>query len=53
MDPIYFTYLNRQCIEALKLSDQEVLDAIESGLARQGRGEAVIEPRVHLGTGVG
>ena len=48
MDPIYFTYLNRQDIEALKLSDQEVLDAIESGLVRQGRGEAVIEPRVHL-----
>ena len=48
MDPIYLTYLNRQDIEALKLSDQEVLDAIESGLARQGRGEAVIEPRVHL-----
>jgi alanine dehydrogenase len=48
MDPIYLTYLNRRDIEALKLSDQEVLDAIESGLARQGRGEAVIEPRVHL-----
>src|ERR1700756_4079258 len=52
MDPIYLTYLNRQDIEALKLSDQEVLDAIESGLARQGRGEAVIEPRVHLEPGL-
>jgi alanine dehydrogenase len=52
MDPIYFTYLNRQDIEALKLSDQEVLDAIESGLLRQGRGEAVIEPRVHLEPGL-
>ena len=46
--PIYMTYLNRLDIEALSINDDELLLAIEQGLAAQGRGEAVIEPRVHL-----
>jgi alanine dehydrogenase len=46
--PIYMTYLNRLDIEALAIDDDELLLAIEQGLAAQGRGEAVIEPRVHL-----
>ena len=52
MPPIYITYLNRLDIEALKISDDEILAAIEGSLATQGRGEAVIEPRVHLEPGV-
>jgi ornithine cyclodeaminase len=50
--PIYIDYLNRFDVEALAITDQEVLDAVEAGLASQGRGEAVIEPRVHLEPGV-
>ena len=50
--PIYITYLNRLDIEALRFGDDEVLAAVESGLAAQGRGEGVIEPRVHLEPGV-
>ncbi len=52
MPPIYIHYLNRFDIEALKITDDEILDAIEGSLATQGRGEAVIEPRVHLEPGV-
>ncbi len=52
MPPIYITYLNRLDIEALKITDDEILAAIEGALATQGRGEAVIEPRVHLEPGV-
>jgi ornithine cyclodeaminase len=48
MRPIYVTYLNGLDIDALALEDDEILQAIESSLAAQGRGETVIEPRVHL-----
>src|SRR3954454_22172418 len=48
MEPIHITYLNRLDIEAVALSDMEMLDAIEASLGMQGRGETVIEPRVHL-----
>ena len=48
MQPLYITYLNRLDIEELKLTDAEIIAAIETALAVQGRGEAVIEPRVHL-----
>lgn len=48
MQPLYITYMNRLDIEALALTDAEILGAIETALAVQGRGEAVIEPRVHL-----
>jgi len=52
MPPIYIDYLNRFDIESLKLTDDEILGAIEGQLAAQGRGEAVIEPRVFLEPGV-
>lgn len=52
MQPVYVTYMNRFDVEALRLTDAEILDAIETSLATQGRGEAVIEPRVHLQPGV-
>ncbi|MFD3925004.1 ornithine cyclodeaminase family protein [Streptomyces sp. NPDC058614] len=48
MEPVRFTFLNGSDIEQLELSDAEVLDAVEQGLRAQGRGETVIEPRVHL-----
>jgi alanine dehydrogenase len=50
--PIYITYLNRFDVEALNITDDELLAAIEASLAIQGRGEAVIEPRMHLEPGV-
>jgi alanine dehydrogenase len=48
MKPIYITYLNGLDIAELAIEDNEILDAVEAGLAAQGRGETVIEPRVHL-----
>ena len=48
MEPIHFTWLNGPDIERLAITDQEILDAVEAGLMAQGRGETVIEPRVHL-----
>jgi alanine dehydrogenase len=45
---LYLTYLNALDVEALALTDDEILGAIEHGLAAQGRGETVIEPRMHL-----
>ena len=52
MPPIYIDYLNRLDIEEIALTDAEIIAAIESSLAAQGRGETVIEPRVHLEPGV-
>lgn len=52
MKPIYIDYLNRLDVEELAMTDAEILAAIETSLATQGRGEAVIEPRVHLEPGV-
>ena len=46
--PIYIDFLNGPDIAALALTDAEIIGAIESGLAAQGRGQTVIEPRVHL-----
>jgi len=45
---IDITYLNGEDVERLALTDDEILAAVESALAAQGRGETVIEPRVHL-----
>jgi alanine dehydrogenase len=50
--PIYITFLNRLDIEELNITDAEILAAIETSLATQGRGEAVLEPRMHLEPGV-
>jgi len=48
MQPIYLHYLNAPDVEALALTDDEIIGAVEAGLAAQGRREAVIEPRMHL-----
>jgi len=48
MSPLHLTYLNALDVAALALSDDEILAAVEQGLAAQGRRETVIEPRVHL-----
>jgi alanine dehydrogenase len=45
---IELTYLNGPDIARLAPSDASILAAVEEGLRAQGRGEAVIEPRVHL-----
>jgi alanine dehydrogenase len=42
------TYLNGADVDALALTDDEILDAVRAVLAAQGRGETVIEPRTHL-----
>jgi ornithine cyclodeaminase len=46
--PVYLDYLNRFDVEALGLTDDEILAAVEHGLVMQGRGETVIEPRTHI-----
>ena len=48
MAEISFTYLSGPDIAALEMTDDEILEAVEGGLRAQGRGETVIEPRVHL-----
>ncbi len=45
---IHLRYLNHHDVQALAMQDREILDAVEGGLRAQGRGEAVIEPRLHL-----
>jgi alanine dehydrogenase len=46
--PIHISYLNGADIERIALSDAEILDAVEQGLAAQGHKAVVIEPRMHL-----
>lgn len=48
MQEIWIDYLNALDAEALALSNDEILAAVEKALDAQGRGETVIEPRVHL-----
>tara|TARA_B100000749_G_C18360239_1_gene437191 strand:+ start:25 stop:1029 length:1005 start_codon:yes stop_codon:yes gene_type:complete len=48
MQEIWIDYLNAIDAKALSLTDDEILSAVERALADQGRGETVIEPRVHL-----
>ncbi len=45
---ITITWLSGRDIAGLDLTNDEILDAVEAGLLAQGRGETVIEPRVHL-----
>ncbi|HVO90756.1 MAG TPA: ornithine cyclodeaminase family protein [Casimicrobiaceae bacterium] len=42
------TYLNAPDVAALRLTDDEILEAVENGLRAQGEGKTVIEPRMHL-----
>jgi ornithine cyclodeaminase len=48
MAAIYIDYLNALDIDALDMTDAEILAAVEAGLVAQGNGQTVIEPRVHL-----
>jgi ornithine cyclodeaminase len=45
---IDLTWLSGLDIDALAMTDDEILDAVEKGLLAQGHGDTVIEPRVHL-----
>src|SRR5437867_2437000 len=45
---LYLDYLNGPDIAALALTDDEILAAVEAGLLAQGRGQTIVEPRVHL-----
>lgn len=45
---IDIVWLNGPDIERLALTDEEILDAVEDALRAQGRGQTVIEPRMHL-----
>lgn len=46
--PVHIDFLNRSDIASLGLTDDDIIAAVEQGLAMQGRGETAIEPRVHL-----
>ncbi len=48
MKSIFMHYLSGPDVNALAMSDDEIIAAVEAGLLAQGRGETVIEPRVHL-----
>lgn len=48
MQEIWIDYINALDTKALELTNDEILDAVSEALAAQGRGETVIEPRVHL-----
>ena len=48
MREIDITYLSGPDIAGLDLTNTEILHAVESVLGAQGRGETVVEPRVHL-----
>ena len=48
MSAIELVYLGGADVDALALTDEEILAAVEGVLAAQGRGETVIEPRTHL-----
>src|SRR4051812_14254514 len=47
-DTLTLHYLNGPDVAALALTDDEILSAVEAGLLAQGRGETVLEPRMHL-----
>ncbi len=48
MRELFIDYLSGPDVAALAMTDSEILAAVEQGLAAQGRGETVIEPRMHL-----
>lgn len=45
---LYIRYLNALDIEAIALTDAEIIAAVEESLRAQGMGETKIEPRMHL-----
>ena len=48
MREVWITYLSGIDVEALALTNDEIIAAVEDALRAQGSGETVIEPRVHL-----
>ena len=48
MTKITITYLNGPDIDQLEMTNDEILDAVEAGVLAAGKGQTVIEPRVHL-----
>jgi ornithine cyclodeaminase len=48
MSAIDLVYLSGADVDALALTDDEILDAVRNVVTAQGRGETVIEPRMHL-----
>ncbi len=48
MSEIYLHYLNHLDVQALAMSDAEIIGAVEQALHAQGLGETTIEPRMHL-----
>ena len=48
MPPIRLTYLGGPEVQRIALTDEEIIGAVEDVLRAQGRGETVVEPRVHL-----
>ncbi len=48
MPEIYLHYLNHPDVQALAMTDAEIVDAVEQALIAQARGETTIEPRMHL-----
>ena len=45
---IYLTYLNHPDVQALALTDAEIIAAVEQALHAQGNKQTTIEPRMHL-----
>ncbi len=48
MSEIYLKYLNYPDVQALAMTDAEIVSAVEEGLRAQGLGQVTIEPRMHL-----
>lgn len=48
MSSLELTYLSGSDVDALALTDDEILAAVRDVVTAQGRGETVIEPRTHL-----
>ena len=48
MKELHLTYINGVDVRALDLSNDDILNAVESALMAQGNDQTVIEPRVHL-----
>jgi len=48
MKELNLMYINGVDVRALALTNDEILNAVESALLAQGNGDTVIEPRVHL-----
>jgi alanine dehydrogenase len=45
---IHLHYLNHPDVQALAMTDAEIIGAVEGALVAQGKGETRIEPRMHL-----